>query len=416
MEILSFDRSTDKKIKIAAYLTLLISFGFAGWIATFVNFSVEVANINALDLGLIWSVKEIPIILGFILAIVLSFISESRILGIFVAITGLGIILTGFADYDLLSKSLYDNLSLSKFTFHMLIITFILSMGYNYFNTARDNLLTHSTASDKTAVCMGKIAGYGIIGTISGFTIVTILGFSMSFIEDIEVRYTIIYIVIGLPLIIGGILGSQQSDPTKNLKENIQLTFDTKFLRFYILTFFDYAIYYLFIPFGIYRVLTIEGGFKVTLGMIGGMFLIHILLIFFFRRRVNDLVNAKGIAFIMHIKYGGLLVVSLSFAFIHENITLMILAFVFGVLQLFDSIAKTYMQGISQPNEIRANLVIHDRITHFAAIVIPILSGFIWYKMGDNGGMYAFILGGIFALICLIISFFLYPASLFEDE
>ncbi|MCK4980564.1 MAG: hypothetical protein KAS62_09215, partial [Candidatus Delongbacteria bacterium] len=213
MNILSFERNTDKKIKIAAYLTLLISFGFAGWIATLINFSSEVAKINAFDLGIIWSVKEIPVILGFILALILSFISESRILGIFVAITGLGIVLSGFANYDLFGETFYTKFTFDKFTFHMLIIAFIFSMGYNYFNTAKDNLIKHSTASEKTAIFMGKITGFGLIGTISGFLIVAILGFVLPFAENPEIKYMIIYLVIGLPLIIGGVLGSQQAEP-----------------------------------------------------------------------------------------------------------------------------------------------------------------------------------------------------------
>jgi hypothetical protein len=412
MNILSFDRNTDKKIKIVAYLTLLISFGFAGWVATLINFSVEVADVNALDLGLIWSVKEIPIILGFILAMILSFISESRILGIFVTIAGFGIVLTGFANYDLLGESFYVDFGFDKFTLHMIVITFIFSVGYNYFHTAKDNLIIHSTASEKTAIFMGKIAGFGLVGTIAGFLLVTILGF-IPFSDDPEIKYTIIYLILGVPLIIGGVLGSQKADPTKNLKENIQLFFDTKFIRFYLLTFFASSIYYLFIVFGTYQLIF---KFKVNLGIIASLFLFQTLLVFFLKRKATDIVNSKGIALIMQIKYGASLAILLCYAFVPEKIALIAMFALFVGLQIFDSIVKTYMQGISQPIETRANLVIHDRIVRFAAIIIPALSGLLWFKMGNNGSMYVFILGGVFALICLIISFFLYPASLFEDN
>lgn len=412
MKILEFDRNTDKKIKIAAYLTLLISFGFAGWIASFVNFSSEVGNVSSFDLGIIWSVKEVPVLLGFILAIILSFVSESRTLGIFVAVTGLGIVLTGFANFDLLGDSVYKDIGFDKFTFHMIVITFLFSIGHNYFHTAKDNLVTHCTASDKTAIFMGKIAGYGLIGTIAGFLLVSILGF-IPFSKDPEIRYAIIYIIIGLPLIIGGVLGSQQADPTKNLKENIQLFIKPKFFRFYLLTFFASSLYYLFMLFGTYQLVS---KFKVNLGIIAALYLIHSLTVFFLKIKVPDIVNSKGIAFIMQLKYGLSLIILLCYAFVPEKFTLIALFAVYVFLQLFDSIAKTYMQGISQPNEIRANLVIHDRITNFSAIIIPILTGLLWYKMGDNGSMSVFILGAVFALICVLISFFLYPASLFADE
>ncbi|MCK4980816.1 MAG: hypothetical protein KAS62_10495, partial [Candidatus Delongbacteria bacterium] len=140
------------------------------------------------------------------------------------------------------------------------------------------------------------------------------------------------------------------------------------------------------------------------------------LLVFFFKRKTVDIVNSKGIALIMQIKYGGALIILLCYAFVPVKMLLIILFAIFVSIQLFDSIVKTYMQGISQSNEIRANIVIHDRIIRFSAIIIPLLSGFLWYKMGDNGSMLVFILGGVFALICLIISFVLYPASLFEDS
>lgn len=407
-----FEENTNPKIKVAAYLSFIAAFGISGWIAMASNFSVEILNFSAFDMGKVWSIKEISVIFGFIISILLGYISESRLQGILVALAGTAIVLTGFSGTEILIlKPLYNIVNPENiYAVNMAFLAFIVSVTYNYFESSRDSLIKHSTDSQVTAVFLGKISAYSLAGTALGYLLISILGFL-----NFEYSYVVYYSILGLPLIIAGILGTSKATPTKSFKDNVELIIRGKFFNFYILTFFTASINIIMVLFGIFLLVK---KYDMSLGFIGLIFLTHSALAFFFRHKAVEMMKAKGEDYTMKIRYGITFLFFIFIAFIpllidlpYTKYIILGLLAVYGITTLFDNAIKSFISYFATQNEQRSNLLIYTRLNQFSKIVIPLLSGWLWINYKPYS---VFSLGAVFSAICLLVSFKIYSA--YKDD
>jgi hypothetical protein len=407
-----FEESTNPKIKVAAYLSLIAAFGMSGWIAMATNFSVDILNFSAFDMGIVWSVMELSVIFGFIISILLGYISESRLQGILVALAGTAIILTGFSGTEIvLFKPVYKTLNPENaLAVNMAFFAFIVSITYNYFESSRDSLIKHSTDSQATAVFLGKITAYSIAGTALGYFIISILGF-FSF----EYSYIAYYSLLGLPLIVTGILGTSKAMPTKSFKDNVELIIRGKFFNFYILTFFTASMNLIMVLFGIFLLVK---KYDMSLGFIGLIFLTHSALTFFFRHKAVEIMKAKGEDFTMKIRYGVTFVFFIFIAFMpmisnfaYTKFIILGLLAVYGITTLFDNSIKSFISYFATQNEQRSNLLIYTRLNQFSKVIIPVLAGWLWINYEPYS---VFSLGAVFSAICLLVSYRIYSA--YKDD
>jgi hypothetical protein len=367
-------------------------------------------GINALDFGFILTSNEFAVIFGFIISLLLSYISESRLLGILVAMAGTGIILTAFAGVENpLFGFLYSIFSgINPLAVNMSIFAFLLSLSFEYFETSRDSLVKHSTDSAVTAIILSKVSAYSLLGTASGYFLVTVMGFI-----PFDYLYYVLYVLIGLPLIVIGIMSSKQAVAAKALKENIELIVRGKFMNFYLLTFFTASINIIMIYFGAFFLVK---KFSLSLGFIALIFLLHSGLVFFLRRHATELMKNKGEDLTMKIRYAVSLlffiIILISAApFVGEDsfmkyVLLGILA-LYGTTTLFDTSIKSFISYFASPNEQRSNLMVYTRLIQLSKIVIPILTGVLWLYL-DFYAVFGF--GAILSAVCLLVSFRIYAA------
>jgi hypothetical protein len=417
----TFDDKTDMKIKIAANLSFLACFGAAGWIASLMNFGAEKLGLKALDFGLILTVNETAVIFGFIISFLLSYISESRLLGILIAMAGTGILLSAFAGTENpIFGALYSMFGsgISSFAVNLAIFAFILSLSIEYFEKTRDSLVKHSTDSSATSLIMSKISAYCLLGTAAGYLVVTIIGFipmniALADGSSSDISYYVLYPLIGLPLIVIGIMSSKKATSAKALKENVELIVRGKFFNFYILTFCTAAVNIIMIFFGAFFLVD---KFKLSLGFIGLIFLLHSGLIFFLKGKATEIMKNKGEDLTMKIRY----IVTLVFfavlllceaPFVDENsfmkyVLLAILA-LYGLTTLFDNSIKSFISYFASPNEQRSNMMIYTKLIQIAKIIIPLAAGLLSLTLGFYG---VFGLGVILAGVCLFISYKIYAA------
>ncbi|MFA6652980.1 MAG: hypothetical protein WCS93_01405 [Candidatus Delongbacteria bacterium] len=420
-----FDDRTDPKIKTAARLSFLAFFGAAGWLSSIINFSRSVLELDAFNFGIVLTVNETAVIFGFIISILLAYISESRLLGILVAMAGTALILCAFAEFNNPAFSfLYTFVGkyVSIATMNMAMFAFLLSLSVEYFETTRDSLVKHSTDSGYTAVVMGKISAFSLLGTASGYFLVSLLGFLFSpksGFFPLEYFYFLLYGILGLPLIVIGILSSKKAVAAKALKEHVEFIIRGKFLNFYILTFFTASLNIIMIFFGAFFLVD---KFSLSPGFIGLIFLLHSALVFFLRAKATEIMKSKGedltmkIRYIVSVVFFAVLIIS-AFDFVDKDspmkyVLLGILA-LYGTTTLFDNSIKSFISYFATPNEQRSNLVIYTRLNQIAKIIIPILTGWLWIQYGSSA---AFALGAIFSAICLIVSFRIYSAYNDSDD
>jgi len=405
-----FEEKTDKKIKIAANLSFLACFGAAGWIASTMSFSAVELKLNVLDFGFILTSNELAVIFGFLISLLLSYISESRLLGILVSMAGTGIILTALAGFENpIFGFLYSIFNgIHPFAINMGIFAFLLSLSTEYFEMSRDSLVKHSTDSSITAIILSKISAYSLLGTAAGYLVVTILGF-LSF----DYFYYVLYGLLGLPLIVIGIMSSKQAEAAKALKENVELIIRGKFFNFYILTFCTAALNIVMVFFGAFFLVY---KFEMRLGFIGLIFLLHSGLVFFLRRKATELMKSKGEDLTMKIRYAVsllffIILLIASAPFVDKDsfmkyVLLGILA-LYGTTTLFDNAIKSFISYFASPNEQRSNLMIYTKLIQIAKITIPILTGIFWHYL-DFYAVFAF--GAILSAVCLLVAFKIYAA------
>ena len=405
-----FEEKTDPKLKTAAVLSFLASFGAAGWIASVMNFSISELKLNAIDFGLILSVNETAVIFGFIISFLIAYVSESRLLGILVAMAGTSILLFSFSGFEIpIFNVLYSVTgNINPLTVNMAVFAFFLSLSIEYFEKTRDSLVKHSTDSSKTALTMSKISAYCLLGTAFGYFLVTFLGF-FSF----KYFYFVLYGTLGIPLIVVGILSSKKTLATKSLKENVEIIIRGKFSNFYILTFLTSSINIIMIYFGAFFLVY---KFELSLGFVGLIFMLHSALMFFLRRKATEIIKNTGEDLTMKIRYfltilffATLIISSLDVIGKDSFMKYALLSILslYGTTTLFDTSIKSFISYFATPNEQRSNMLIYNRIIQFSKIIIPVLSGLLWIKYGPSS---VFGLGAVFSAICLLISFKIYSA------
>ncbi len=105
-------------------LAFINMFGFAGWQTLFNNFAKDAAGFSGADIGLAQTVREIPGFLAFTAILWFLMMREQVVAYVSLLILAGGIALTG----------LYPTLT------GLLITTFIMSVGFHYFETVNQSL------------------------------------------------------------------------------------------------------------------------------------------------------------------------------------------------------------------------------------------------------------------------------------
>jgi hypothetical protein len=410
-DFFKFEENTDKKIKIAASLSFLSAFGAAGWLASIISFAGTELRLDAYNFGIILAVNEFAVIFGFLIPVILAYISESRMLGILIAFSGMALILTAFSGADITFLKPIQSITagyIAPSAFNAALFGFILSLTQNYFESSRDSLVKHSTESSETALVLSKILAYSILGAAAGYFLVAVYGFL-----PFEVNYYILFSLFGIPMIVTGILSSKKADAVRSLRENTEIIFKSKFFNFYILTFFTTTIEIIMVLFGLFFV---SVKYEIGLGFIGLVFLLHAGLVFFLRHKAKKITEAKGEDFAMKIRYGATFILFAVLIFSSQydsaadsplKYVLLSLIALYGSLSLFDNSIKSFISYFATPNEQRANLVIYSRLVQTSKILIPIICAILYINYGFGS---VFALGGIISAICFLVAYRIYAA------
>ena len=133
-------------------LSFINYLGFAGWSALLYNFTVERAAFDWADTGLTQSVREIPGFLAFTAIFWLAFMREQVLAYAALFILGLGVALTG--QFPTLTG--------------VLITTFIMSVGFHYFETANASLQLQLLPKAEAPRLMGIHSRGGRGGLVRG--------------------------------------------------------------------------------------------------------------------------------------------------------------------------------------------------------------------------------------------------------
>ena len=357
-------------------MAFTLPFVFAVWVTLLNNFVVERASFTGAEIGMLQSIREIPGFLAFTAIYLLLFIKEQRLAIYSIGLLSLGVAMTGYFPSE----------------YGLYLTTFIMSVGFHYYETTQQSLTLQWVAKDESAHFLGKALAMKSFASLLAFAGIWLLMevFSISY----EVTYALaggLGLLVTAILFLGFPLYQQPHVQTK------KIVLRKNYLLYYGLTFLSGARRQIFMVFAGFMMVE---KFGYSVGEISLLFGVNYVFNLLFASKIGHWVGRIGERNALTLEYVGLICVFLGYAFV-ENAYLA--AGLYIVDHMFFALAiaiKTYFQKIADQKDIAATASVSFTINHIAAVVIPVLLGVVWLYSNSL----VFFIGASFAVVSLILS------------
>jgi predicted MFS family arabinose efflux permease len=335
-------------------MTAAVPLSFATWQALLNNFAIERAAFTGAEMGILQSLREVPGFLAFAVVFLLLLAREQKLAYLSLLLLGLGTALTGYFPSVL---GLYAT-------------TVVMSLGYHYYETLQISLSLQWIDKAKAPETLGRIIAAGSFASIVTFGLIW-LAFDLA---GLDFRWVYLLgggLTAGVALIAW--LGFPQF-PEK-VRQHRHMVLRRRYWLYYLLTFMSGARRQIFIVFAGFLMVE-KFGFDVA--MITLLFLVNAVINVLLAPRIGRLIGRWGERRSLIFEYIGLIVVFAAYGFVeHAGLA----AGLYVVDHLFFALAiaiKTYFQKIADPADIAATAGIGFTINHIAAVILPVVFGFLW--------------------------------------
>jgi hypothetical protein len=363
-----------KKNPMYNYLFFLIvaaAISHQVWGTLFNNFAVDVVGINGFQMGLIQSIREIPGFLTFLVIYVLLVIKEHRLSALSTILMGLGVAITG----------LFPTVQ------GLIITTFLMSLGFHYFETTNKSLTLQHFNKKEAPVVFGRFSSYGAIASI-------IAGFFIWLSVKLLPIWTN-YLIYGIVIMIIGVYSLFKNPIFKEtVPQRKGMVLKKKYWLYYVLNFLSGARRQIFIAFAVF-LLVQNYGFSVS--EVAVLFVLNNLLIYFTAPKVAEGINNLGERKMLTIEYVTLTFVFLGYAFIENRNIAVLLYIIDHIVFSFAIGINTYFQKTADSEDIAPSMGVGFAINHISAVIIPVVGGILWMTNWKT----PFIMGAVFSVISL---------------
>lgn len=352
-----------------------LSFGFNSWSALFNNFAVEMLSLDAQQVGWIQSLREIPGLLGFVLAWIVIVMPEMRLTGLCVVLMGAGLLLTagsrGFGE--------------------LLLGTMVMSIGFHFFDSTNASLVLTYASKESAPRVLGVLGAIGAATAVAGTLAIVALARPLGY-------RTLIYLLGGLTLA-GGmivlILGRQGA--TEKLRRRI--VFRRRYWLYYLLTFLFGSRRHIFTTFATFLMVKIH---HMPVQQMAILFLVNSLATTLCYGEIGRLTARLGERAVLSANFALLVAIFVGYAYITWLPLLLVFFVVDNVLFGTYLALNTYFQKIAQSTEeITANISVGQTINHLSAVFVPVLGGRLWELYGYQA---TFLAGALIALLGLLLT------------
>jgi predicted MFS family arabinose efflux permease len=328
--------------------------GFAAWSALLNNFARDQAGFSGWDIGLLQSVREIPGFLAFTAIFWFMVMREQTVAYVSLLILAFGIAVTGY----------FPTVT------GLLITTFIMSVGFHYFETANQSLSLQLLPKADAPRRLGQIAGAAAAAQLAAYGLVAFAWMVW------RPTYETLFLAAGIgSLVISVIVIAAFKKFDGTVPQRKQIILRKRYWLFYVLTFMSGARRQLFMAFAGF-LLVERFGFDVA-ALAKLMFLtcaINILAAPLLGRLVGRIGERNTIL----LENTVLVLVFLGYAYTTDGMVAGALFVMDGVFFTLTIAQRTYFQKIADPADIAPTSSVAFTINHIAAVVIPVTFGAIW--------------------------------------
>ncbi|MBI5706872.1 MAG: MFS transporter [Armatimonadetes bacterium] len=342
-----------------ALLTFLFTFGFNIYMGVFQNFFREVLHGDEVGLGGLESMREVPGLIAALMAGILVALAESRIAALGLAITGIGIALTGQAT-----------------TFWGLTaITVFWSVGFHLYSTVQPAITLNLAKGVEGGMHLGRIRGIGSMATVAAYAIAYLVATPLLPRENYSVFFWGAGAAIFAAAIVSGTLSHHSSGGKRQ-----RLIIRREYGLYYLLVFLDGCRRQIFMIFALFTLIKV---YHTPLDAVLKLSLINALVSVFVSKSMGRLIDRVGERLPLTIYAIGLIVVFTGYATIPNATWLMALYVADNFLFGFSIGFTTYLHRIVRPGELTPCLAMGTTMNHVAAVTLPIIGALVWKATGN---------------------------------
>jgi len=353
----------------------LLNLGFQVWQTLFNNFAVEELGAGPAAVGLIQAVRELPGLLGFVLAFLALYLSEIRIMSLSIVLLGAGVLLSGQAH---------------GIPF-LMFATLLMSIGFHFFYPTSNAVVLMVMKKQDTPRTLGNLGSLGSIASVAGTGIVFLLA--------ARTGYRSLFLGVGILVILGGLMLLPFRGRSDDLPPGRRVVLRRRYWLYYTLSFLLGSRRHIFTTFAVFLLVR---EYHVSIQTTAMLFLVNSLVNVFTLRLTGQLVGRLGERLAMTITFGSLALVFLGYAYVRVLPMLFGLFVVDNIFFGFNVALTTYFQKIAvTKDEITSNLSVEQAIQHIAAITVPIIGGTVWEVFGAQA---PFLFGVVIVLIGLALA------------
>ncbi|GHV60551.1 MFS transporter [Spirochaetia bacterium] len=343
------------------------------------NYLAEIVHITKFERGIVEFFRELP---GLLVVLILAWMyrfTETRVFKI-----GIGIMVAGLAGL-LLSGG--GSGSPNKAIVVLFMVVF--STGEHVIMPVRTTISLNLAAEGKGGASLGITSALSHIGNIAGFVAVTGFFFVLSrlgFARDNIFPFRIMF-AISVALMLGAFLTVLAMQESAAKVKRRRFYFARKFHKYYMLEIFYGSRKQIFMTFAPYVLILQYGADTSIISMLLGICAVFGTIL---SPLMGKLIDRLGFRFIMVADTLILIVVCLLYGFAHRIFPIHIAFIVVCVNYVLDSIisiasmaSNVYVQSIADSQEeITATLSTGVSVNHLISILIALLGGYIWEKVG----------------------------------
>ncbi|GAB6037414.1 MFS transporter [Fundidesulfovibrio butyratiphilus] len=345
--------ASQRKMYVFLLLATVASqVGMQGWVTLISNFGVEAAGLNAFEMGLTHSVRELPGFLSFLVIYLLLVLSEHRAAALSILMLGVGVCLTGYFP-----------------TFWGVVFTtLIMSTGFHFFEPLNQSLSLQYFNLELAPIVLGKLRSAAALANIG----VGVAIFCLTGVLD----YRQIFLAVGAVVLALGLWAVFQDPSDKSLPpQRKKMVFRARYWLFYALTFLSGSrrqIFMVFAPFLLVK------KFEYSLAAMSVFFVITNLAAWIANPVIGRMINRFGERTLMSLEYVTAITVFLVYAFTDSHLAAALAFIVDQITFNFAVCIRTYLQKLADPKDIAPSSAVGFTINHVAAVFIPALGGWLW--------------------------------------
>lgn len=372
----AFDSKWRSPLMMLMLMQAGMQFAFAAWWVLIKNFAVDEIGFNGFEVGIQETIREIPGFLAFLAIYLLLFMKERTLALGSLAVLGLGVAITGVFDT----------------TYGLLVTTFIMSVGFHYYETCNQSLSLQWLPKKTAPHQMGQILAAGALAQLIAYGLILILW------RLFEIDFQTLFLLSGgSSLIILAFVFFWFPEFKIGAPQRRQIVLRRRYWLFYALTFMSGARRQIFI---VFAALMMVEKFDYDVHHVASLFLINGIVNMVLAPKIGKLIIRIGERRTLMLEYIGLIGVFTTYAFVTSAELAAVLYVIDHAFFAMAIAIKTYFQKIADPTDIAPTAGVAFTINHIAAVFMPVMFGLIWLYSPTA----VFLAGAAIAFISLILS------------